>query len=159
MTFTGSAFRAPKRENLDQWRKAEVLIAAGFLFTPGSGPKPRTLKDVPAFLDAHRKAHQSPGERLLERIGQKGSGISTSVARAKRQGRIKRPNLEGRPSFELVGRELNSGSRVLLNVDGQWQTGTFRFTGSGGKTVEPHVELEGGKRVFITESTVLRWPD
>jgi DNA-directed RNA polymerase subunit RPC12/RpoP len=160
MVFTGSAFRAPKQDNVDQWKKAELLIEAGFMFTPGSGPKPRTLKDVPAFLEVHRKAHQSAGERLLEQIDQRASGGSTPITRAKQQGRVKRVNLEGRPRFELVGRELKSWSRVLVNVDGQWQAGTFRFTGHGGKTVEPHVELKGSeKRVFISENTVLRWPN
>ncbi len=160
MVFTGSAFRAPKQDNVDQWKKAELLIQAGFLFTPSSGPKPRTLKDVPAFLEAHRRTRCSPGERLLEQIEQNASGSSAPIIRAKRQGRIKRLNLEGRPSFELVGRELQSGSRVLLNVDGQWWAGTFRFESDGLKIVAPHVVLNGtGKRVFVTENTVLRWPD
>ncbi len=160
MVFTGSAFRAPKQDNVDQWKKAELLIAAGFLFTPGSGPKPRMLKDVPAFLEAHRRAKRSPGERLLEQIEQQVSGASTAIARARQQGRVKRLNLEGKPRFELAGRELESGSRVLLNVDGQWRSGTFRFKSDGLKIVAPHVVLdERGQRVFIEENTVLRWPD
>jgi DNA-directed RNA polymerase subunit RPC12/RpoP len=164
MVFTGSAFRAPKQDNVDQWKKAELLIAAGFMFTPGSGPKPRTLKDVPAFLEAHRRARRSPGERLLEQIDQNASGSSTPITRAKRQGRVKRLNLEGRPIFELVGRELKSWSRVLVNVGGKWRTGTFRYMGDGGKLVEPHVVVDeravrSGRRVFVTANTVLCWAD
>jgi hypothetical protein len=164
MSYMGTAFRAPKQSNVDQWKKAELLIAAGFHFSKDGGPKPRTLKDLPAFLEAHRLKKRSPGERLLDDLKARDSGTETPVTRAKSQGRVKRLNLEGRPRFELLGRELRSWSTVLINVDGQWQEGTFRFTGDGGKTVEPHVEVKvstgtSGKRIFVTEQTVLRWPD
>ena len=54
--------------------------------------------------------------------------------------------------------------RVLINVDGQWQEGTFRFVGDGLKIVEPHVEVNvptgtSAKRIFVTKQTVLRWWD
>jgi hypothetical protein len=164
MTMMGTAFRAPKQSNIKQWEKARLLIEAGFRFNKDGGPKPRTLKDVPAFLETHRLAKRSLGERLLDDLKARDSGLETPVTRAKSQGRIKRLNLEGRPRFELLGRELTSWSRVLINVDGQWQEGTFRFTGDGGKTVEPHVEVKvasgtSGRRIFITKQTVLRWPD
>jgi DNA-directed RNA polymerase subunit RPC12/RpoP len=164
MSYMGTAFRAPKQENLNQWKKAELLIAAGFHFTKDGGPKPRTLKNVPAFLEAHRLASRSPGERLLDDLKARNSGLETPITRAKSQGRIKRLNLEGRPRFELLGRELSSWSRVLINVNGQWREGTFRFTGDGLKTVEPYVEVDecadiSGRYVFVTKQTVLRWPD
>jgi hypothetical protein len=164
MSYMGTAFRAPKQSNLDQWKKAELLIEAGFDFTRNGGPKPRTLKDVPAFLEAHRLARRSPGERLLDDLKAQESGQETPVTRAKNQGRVKRLKLEGRPRFELLGRELTSWSTVLINVNGQWQEGIFRFTGDGGKTVEPHVEVKvatgtSGRRIFVTKQTVLRWPD
>ena len=164
MTYMGTAFRAPKQSNLNQWKKAELLLEAGFHFTKDGGPKPRTLKDVPAFLEAHRLAKRSPGERLLDDLKARESGTQSPVTRATFQGRVKRLKLEGRPRFELLGRELCSWSTVLVNVDGQWQQGTFRFTGDGGKTVEPHVEVRvatgtSGRRIFVTKQTVLRWPD
>jgi hypothetical protein len=164
MSYMGTAFRAPKQSNVNQWKKAELLIAAGFHFTKDGGPKPRTLKDVPAFLEAHRLAKRSFGERLLDDLKARESGPETPVTRAKLQGRVKRLNLEGRPRFELLGRELTSWARVLINVNGQWHEGTFRFTGDGGKTVEPHVEVKvatgtSGRRIFVSLQTVLRWPD
>ena len=164
MAFMGTAFRAPKQSNLDQWKKAELLIAAGFRFNKDGGPKPRTLKDVPAFLEAHRLARRSLGERLLDDLKTRDAGVENPVTRAKFQGRVKRLKLEGRPRFELLGRELSSWSRVLINVDGQWQEGTFRFVGDGLKIVEPHVEVNvptgtSAKRIFVTKQTVLRWWD
>ncbi len=164
MSYMGTAFRAPKQENVNQWKKAELLIAAGFHFTKDGGPKPRTLKDVPAFLEAHRLARRSPGERLLDDLKARESGLETPVTRAKNHGRVKRLNLEGRPQFELAGRELRSWSRVLVKVGARWREGTFRYTGDGGKMVEPHVMVDTsagmvGHRVFVTEQTVLRWPD
>jgi hypothetical protein len=123
-----------------------------------------SLKDVPAFLEAHRLAKRSPGERLLDDLKARDAGLEIPITRAKSQGRVKRMNLEDRPSFELAGRELKSWSRVLVKVGAHWQEGTFRFTGDGGKIVEPHVMVNAaagmvGHRVFVTQHTVLRWPD
>jgi hypothetical protein len=164
MTMMGTAFRAPKQSNLKQWEKARLLIEAGFRFNKDAGPKPRTLKDVPAFLEAHRLAKRSPGERLLDDLKAREYGLQTPVTRANSQGRVKRLNLEGRPRFELAGRELRSWSRVLVKVGARWQESTFRFTGDGGKVVEPHVMVNNaagmvGHRVFVTQHTVLCWPD
>jgi hypothetical protein len=164
MSYMGTAFRAPIQSNVNQWKKAELLIVAGFRFNKNGGPKPRTLKDVPAFLEAHRLAKRSPGERLLDDLKARDAGLETPITRAKSQGRVKRMNLEDRPSFELAGRELKSWSRVLVKVGAHWREGTFRFTGDGGKIVEPHVMVNAaagmvGHRVFVTQHTVLRWPD
>jgi DNA-directed RNA polymerase subunit RPC12/RpoP len=164
MTMMGTAFRAPKQTNLNQWEKVRLLIEAGFRFNKDGGPKPRTLKDVPTFLETHRLANRSPGERLLDDLEARDAGAQTPVTRSKSQGRVKRLNLEGRPRFELLGRELKSWSRVLVNVNGRWLEGTFRFTGDGLQLVEPHVEIRSltgtsARRVFITKQTVLRWPD
>jgi hypothetical protein len=164
MSYTGTAFRAPKQSNVDQWKKAELLIAAGFLFTSDSGPRPRTLKDVPSFLEVHRLAARSPGERLLDDSKDRTTGRPTPPTRSKSQGRVRRTNTEGRPRYEFLGRELTSWSRVLINVDGRWQQGTFRHTGDNGRTVEPHVEVHepsdiAGRRVLVTRHTVMRWPD
>ena len=167
----GTAFRAPKQSNLDQWKKAELLIAAGFHFNKNGGPKPRTLKDVPAFLEAHRLARRSPGERLLDDLKAKDAGAQNPVTRAKSisvrvksQRRVKRLKLEGRPRFELLGRKLSSWSRVLVSVDGQWRLGTFTFIDDGLKIVEPYVEVNvatgtSPRRIFVTKQTVLRWWD
>ena len=164
MSFMGTTFRAPKQTNLDQWKKAELLVAAGFRFHKNGGSKPRTLKDVPAFLEAHRLKNRSPGERLLDDLKARDAGAENPVTRAKSQGRVKRLKLEGRARFELLGRELSSWSEVLINVDGQWREGTFRFISDGMKIIEPHVEVKvatgtSAQRIFVTKQIVLRWPD
>ena len=159
MTMIGTAFRAPKQSNLEQWQKVRLLVEAGFLFHRHSGPKPRRLKDVPDFLEAQRLARRSPGERLLDDLQQRATGAKTSVTKAKAQGRVKRLNTEGRPRFELQGRELQSWARVLVRVNGEWHEGHVRFTGDGGKPVEANVRLNNGQIVFISANTVLRWPD
>ena len=167
----GTAFRAPKQSNLDQWKKAELLIAAGVRFNKDGGPKPRTLKDVPASLEAHRLKNRSLGERLLDHLKARDAGAQNPVTRAndlsprtKFQGLVRRLKHEGRPRYELLGRELTSGSRVIINLDGRWRIGTFTFIGDGMKIVEPHVEVNMGtgtsaKRIFVTKQTVLRWWD
>src|ERR1051325_2449301 len=64
--ITGSEFRPPSRQSLDQWRKAELLIRGGFLFHKHAGPYPKTLsearlfvrryKSLPAFMEAKQMA-------------------------------------------------------------------------------------------------------
>ena len=153
LSLMGTAFRAPRSSDLSQWRKVEELVRAGILFHRNDGPRPRRVNEVTAFLQAKAQAKQSPGERALGRIGQ-------SVQRTSRrsQGRLKRLNTEGKPEFELAGRELSSWMRVLVHDGREWLEGTFRITGDGGKVVDPHVSV-GNKKVFIGPHTVLRWPE
>ena len=153
LIMMGTAFRTPRRADEPQWRKVEQLVRAGFLFYRNSGPRPKSLNEVPAFLQAAARAKQSPGERVLQRIGQ------SAPRTAKRsQGRLKLLNTEGKPKFELAGRELSSWMTVLVNEGNEWLKGTFRSTGHGGKVVEPHVSV-GRKKIFIGLQTVLRWPE
>jgi hypothetical protein len=149
----GTAFRAPKRSDESQWRKVEQLVDAGILFYRNSGPRPVGVNEVSEFLRSCALAKQSPGERVLERMGKSASRTSR-----RSQGRLKRLTSEGKPEFELAGRELGSWMRVLVHDGHEWVSGTFRFTGDGGKVVEPHVKV-GQRRIFIGPQTVLRWPD
>ena len=115
--------------------------------------------------------NRSPGVRLLDHLKARDAGAKNPVTRvndlsprAKFQGLVRRLKHEGRPRYELLGRELSSQSRVLINVDGRWVFGTFTFIGDGMKIVEPHVEVNMGtgtsvKRIFVTKQTVLRWWD
>ena len=148
-----------------------LLIAAGFRFNRDSGPKPRTLKEVPAFLEAHRLKNRSPGVRLLDHLKARDAGAKNPVTRVnylstriKIQGLVRHLKFDGQPRYALVGRELSDQSRVMINVDGQWRFGTFRFTSDGMEIVEPHVDVNMGtgtsaKRIFVTKQTVLRWWD
>jgi len=153
LIMMGTAFRAPRRADEPQWRKVEQLVHAGVLFYRNAGPRPRSLNEVPAFLQADARAKQSPGERVLERIGQSAPRTSR-----RSQGRLKRLNTEGRPEFELAGRELSSWMTVLVHEGNEWLKGTFRNTGDGGKAVKPYVAV-GRKKIFIGLQTVLRWPE
>ena len=60
MSLMGKAFRSPKKENLEQWEKAKLLVGNGFLFHKNGGARPKRLKDVPGFL-ADMK-NRAPGE-------------------------------------------------------------------------------------------------
>ncbi len=154
LNMMGTAFRAPKRADQSQWRKVEQLVRAGILFFKNSGPRPTRLSEVPAFLQAEARTKQSPGERVLERIGQ-----SAPRTPRRSQGRLRRLNAQGKPEFELAGRELTSYMRVLVHDGNEWLEGAFRFTGNGGKVIEPHITVGRSKKVFIGPQTVLRWPE
>ena len=153
LVMMGTAFRAPRKADEPQWCKVELLVRAGILFYRNSGPRPKRLNELPAFLQAHARAKQSPGERLLQRVGQ-----SAPRTPSLSQGRLKRLNAEGKPKFEFAGRELSSWMTVLVHERNEWHKGTFRITGDGGKVVEPHVAV-GSKKIFIGLQTVLRWPE
>jgi hypothetical protein len=159
MTFAGRAFRTPKQTDLKQWQKVRLLMEAGFRFYQNGGPKPAKLREVPAFLKAHLLAGRSRGARLLDDLLARNTAAS-----AKWFGHVQYLNVDGRPGFLLLGRELVDGSLVLINLDGQWQAAMFRCTGFGMKNVKAHVEVRSitgttPKRIFVTKQTVLRWPD
>ena len=53
--FMGRAFKAPKKSDLEQWKKVERLWSAGFRFFPNTGwrdvePYPEHLRDVEEFV-------------------------------------------------------------------------------------------------------------
>src|SRR4051794_3944460 len=70
LMMMGTAFRAPRRADEPQWRKVEHLVRAGILFYRNSGPRPRRLNEVTAYLHEYTRSKQSPGEPIMERIGQ-----------------------------------------------------------------------------------------
>jgi len=55
----GWSFHAPAKNDSEQWKKVQILFAEGFRFF-GTGasdrePLPRTLKEVPDFLERNQK--------------------------------------------------------------------------------------------------------
>jgi hypothetical protein len=63
MIDLGKDFKAPRRQNLAQWRKVTLLADAGITFDScgcsGPGPRPRTLAEAKTQLRlrrTHRKA-------------------------------------------------------------------------------------------------------
>lgn len=51
--FTGTAFKAPRKNDLKQWKKAEELITNGIIFYPHGGVRPENLREVEAFIDKY----------------------------------------------------------------------------------------------------------
>jgi DNA-directed RNA polymerase subunit RPC12/RpoP len=65
----GMDFKAPRRADVRQWRKVQILFTHGFTFhSCGCGPglRPVALREVPAFLND--KLPKSKGELLLQRF-------------------------------------------------------------------------------------------
>jgi predicted RNA-binding Zn-ribbon protein involved in translation (DUF1610 family) len=66
MWFTGTAFKAPRQENVKQWSKAKLLIKNDILFYPDAGYRPKVLREVAPFLKT--KVPKTDGEQLLSKI-------------------------------------------------------------------------------------------
>jgi hypothetical protein len=63
----GRAFRAPRTNDLDEWRGVELLVQAGFrFFSYSSGGYPSGIRAIQEFIAANRK--QSKGERLAQQL-------------------------------------------------------------------------------------------
>jgi len=62
----GRAFRAPATNNLEQWRKAELLVRQGYMFWPNYRVFPKTLSEAKKFIDTSRR--KSKGKVLADRI-------------------------------------------------------------------------------------------
>ena len=151
MSMMGKAFRPPKKENLEQWKKAEILVKNGFLFYKNGGARPKRLKDVPEFLA--RMKICSPGEKLLEQFAQ-----PAKPTRSQDQGRIRVSSGEGKPKYRLLGRELGSWSTVEIRHKGQWVAATFRTVGDGMKPTQPHFQLSDGRLILVKPNMTVRFP-
>jgi hypothetical protein len=71
----GLDFKAPKKTDIKQWRKLELLHLNDIHFYScgcgGPGYRPRRLNQVPAFLQAEAEAclpYRSEGEQLLAKF-------------------------------------------------------------------------------------------
>jgi hypothetical protein len=147
----GTAFRAPKIGDLEQWNKAEELLKNGFSFYPNAGARPKRLADLPEFLASKRKL--SPGQQLLERFQQ-----ASKPTRARDQGRLKVFLIDGRPVMTLLGMRLHGGETLEFMHQGTWVKGVLRAAGVGNKPTEPRFELSNGVRVFLTPNMIVRFP-
>ena len=65
----GRAFRAPRHDDVDQWRKVEILARGGFTFWSSVGRYPDTVAQARRFVETHRKI--ADGERLDKKIRKK----------------------------------------------------------------------------------------
>jgi DNA-directed RNA polymerase subunit RPC12/RpoP len=76
MSSMGLDFKPPPRHDTRQWEKVRVLLAHGYAYhscgCSGPGYRPRTLREVPAFLA--RQSPRSQGEALLRRISARKEG-------------------------------------------------------------------------------------
>jgi DNA-directed RNA polymerase subunit RPC12/RpoP len=70
MAAMGLDFKAPRQSDVKQWRKVELLYRNGFAYHScgcnGPGYRPRTLSEVPAFIEENR--FRSDSEILEERF-------------------------------------------------------------------------------------------
>lgn len=87
----GMDFKAPRQDDVKQWKKVEVLYSHGVTFhscgCSGPGLMPDDVKEIEAFLNDRRRTY-SEGEKLLRRIARSGrekergrGGRKTSPAR------------------------------------------------------------------------------
>ena len=58
--WMGRAFKAPKKSDMEQWKKVALLWGAGFRFISHTGwrdvePYPERLRDVAAFIEGNRE--------------------------------------------------------------------------------------------------------
>jgi hypothetical protein len=66
LTMMGRAFRAPRRENIAQWQKVELLTRGGLRFNSSALPLQGTLNEAKKYMGIHRKI--SKGEKLATKI-------------------------------------------------------------------------------------------
>lgn len=70
MRDMGRDFKAPKRSDVEQWKKVVLLYTHGYTFhscgCDGPGPRPKRLKDVAPFLakQRHREETRERQQRL-----------------------------------------------------------------------------------------------
>jgi hypothetical protein len=56
MQIVGSAFKAPRKNDLKQWEKVRRMVQeGGYIFYPNRGRTPKTLAEVDQFLDVIRR--------------------------------------------------------------------------------------------------------
>ena len=48
-------FKAPRKDNVAQWKKVEALVLAGFHFQPVGEPYPKVPRELREFLKTNRK--------------------------------------------------------------------------------------------------------
>jgi len=63
-TLMGRAFRAPRHDDAGQWRAAEILARAGYMFWSYVGRLPETVREARRFVETHRRL--SDGEKLAK---------------------------------------------------------------------------------------------
>ncbi len=72
MWWMGRTFKAPKQDDVKQWRKVETLRRNGIDFhsygSHGLGKFPRLMNEVAPFLERVRRRTEKEGEKLLARI-------------------------------------------------------------------------------------------
>jgi DNA-directed RNA polymerase subunit RPC12/RpoP len=71
----GRTFKAPKQDDVKQWRKVESLVRNDITFhsygSHGLGRFPRLLNEVAPFIEKVRQRSEKEGEKLLRKISKK----------------------------------------------------------------------------------------
>jgi hypothetical protein len=71
----GRTFKAPKQDDVKQWRKVEALVRNEITFhsygSHGWGKFPRVLNEVAPFIEKVRRRSEGEGKKLLGKISKK----------------------------------------------------------------------------------------
>ncbi len=71
----GRQFKAPRQNDVKQWRKVEALVRSGITFHTQRHyhlrQMPKVLREVASFVRNARRYRMSEGERLLARVQKK----------------------------------------------------------------------------------------
>jgi len=71
----GRTFKAPKQDDLKQWRKVEALVRSDITFhsfgSHGLGRFPKFLNEAVPFIEKVRRRSEKEGEKLLRKISKK----------------------------------------------------------------------------------------
>jgi hypothetical protein len=89
MWFTGTAFKAPRRETVKQLSKAELLIKNGILFYPNAGYRPKVLREVVRVLSVTSLglSHAFPAD-LFQRHARSPKGHNWSTKNCPKECRL-----------------------------------------------------------------------
>jgi hypothetical protein len=123
MTWTGTAFRPPKRDDLEGWEVARQVIAAGvrYLSTRSRQRMPRTRAELAAWQAARGQARRWLPERKLRRTS---AGLSWGP------------------------RALRDREPALVLVAGRWRAGQVKVRGDAGKRLAaPVIVLDGSAEI------------
>lgn len=126
MTFTGNAFRPPRRSDVEGWLVAERLIEAGHHFhsTSHRQAMPRTHRELESWLAARASEPEWLPERALV-LGADG---------VLRSGR----------------RVVHDREAVLVLSAGAWKEGTVRLLGDGARALStPVIEMSARRYLAI----------
>jgi hypothetical protein len=95
MKNMGRDFQAPRQSDIRQWKKVELLFARGYAYHScgccGPGPRPATLREVPAFMaEQERQRVERERQQALTERDAKREALRRQRLKAREERRHKR---------------------------------------------------------------------